>query len=117
EKLGDWRPLWRENRNRFLEKWATVRQWDDPSIDEPRREQAAVVVEWMTSFYHTRDELLAQRERVGELEKELRSLTRRVTRLSKEASLGYQMRRIPARALRKARHLTRRVSGGSGQSQ
>ena len=126
EKLGDWRPLWRENRNRFLDKWSSsarpAPQIGDPAVYEVRAQQLRVVVGWMRQFYTTRDELRRVRQELQELRKEVGGLRRGVERLenqnrtlNKRATLAYQLRILPARARRKARHLLASIGGGSRQ--
>ncbi|MGA7272513.1 MAG: hypothetical protein WB239_15685, partial [Acidimicrobiia bacterium] len=97
-------------------------QIGDPAVYEVRAQQLRVVVEWMRQFYTTRDELREERQQLRELRKEARALRRSFERLENQnralkerATLGYQLRILPARAWRKARHLLVSIAGGSRQ--
>jgi len=107
KKLEDWQALWRQNRNRFLEKWSTTVPEAGPEIDPLRREQLTVAIEWMRRFYHTRDELISVTAERDELRTQLRSSQTREAELRQRATLGYQLGRVPQRLARKLRTLVR----------
>jgi GT2 family glycosyltransferase len=118
EKLDDWRSLWRENRNVFLDKWS-----DDVShrvdiaskLTEQRDDQRAAVVEWMRRFYHTRDELLSLKEEHAEARKTLVERDKRIKTLQRQASLGFQLRAKASRILGRTRHQQSGSSSPAGQ--
>lgn len=115
EKLDDWRVLWRENRNRFLDKWSgdvshLVVEKSDTT--ERRSQELEVVIDWMRRFYHTRDELISVRSEMRELRRSLESKQKQIDSLRDRAGLGYQLKRLPARIVRKVR----RLAGGRGAS-
>jgi GT2 family glycosyltransferase len=118
EKLGDWRTIWRANRNLFLEKWSTsppAARMGESALTARRQEELRVVIEWMSRFYHTRDELLASKEETAELERQLRTLRKANASLAEKASLSVQLRAVPRRLRRKSRHLARRLLGSDAQ--
>jgi GT2 family glycosyltransferase len=103
EKLGDWRLLWRENRNLFLDKWSgdvshLVNAKSD--LTDQRNEQREVVVDWMRRFYHTRDDLLVVKEELGETRRDVARRDKRIETLKREASLRFQLRAKASRFLR-----------------
>lgn len=106
EKLDDWQSLWRENRNVFLERWS-----DDVShcvdieskLTEQRKDQRAVVVDWMRRFYHTRDELLGVKEELAEARRNLVERDKRIETLQRQASLRFQLRARANRFLGRTR--------------
>lgn len=68
-KLDDWEDLWRRNRERFLDKWASLES-DVPRLPscpredfEYRRRVAASVAGWMRQYFSTRDRLRGARGR------------------------------------------------------
>lgn len=116
EKLDDWRLLWRENRNLFLDKWSenvSHRVNVNSGLTDQRNEQRAVVVDWMRRFYQTRDELLGVKEELGEARKGLAERDRSIKTLQSQASLRFQLRAKASRFLRRER---RQPSGSSGPS-
>lgn len=116
EKLDDWRSLWRENRNVFLERWSddvSHRVDIESELTEQRKDQRAVVVEWMRRFYHTRDELLGVKEELAEARRNLVERDKRIKTLQRQASLRFQLR---AKANRILERTQRRLSGSSNPS-
>jgi O-antigen biosynthesis protein len=118
EKLDDWRSLWRENRNVFLDRWS-----DDVServdiaseLTEQRNDQRAAVVEWMRRFYHTRDELLGLKEEHAEVRRALMQRDKRIKALQRQASLRFQLRAKANRMLRRTRHQPSELSSPVGE--
>lgn len=118
EKLGDWRTLWRANRNLFLEKWSTSVPppvLGEPVVTSQRRKELMVVVDWMRRFYQTRDELLTTRDKVTELDQQIRRLHKKNAALAAQASLSVQLKAVPRRLVRKAKHLRRQFLGSGAK--
>lgn len=116
EKLDDWRKLWRENRNTFLEKWSgDVSHLVEVASDVTgqRMEHLAVVTEWMRQFYHTRDELLSTRDELAKTRRHLTQREKRIQSLRRQASLRFQVRAAAGRAARRLRRQLARTSGSS----
>lgn len=121
EKLDDWRLLWRENRNRFLDKWSSDVSHlvtEGSSVTDQRLEQLRVSIDWMRQFYHTRDELLSARAELEEVLRLVKTRERRIDALRHGASLSARLRNLPRRAVRKARHLgSKLLSSASDEAQ
>lgn len=82
KNLGDWKSLWRANREVFLDKWTSA-DLDVPRLphDEAGFEYRAAVARsaaaWMRDYYNARDKLAELRARGGVLRRVARRLQRR----------------------------------------
>lgn len=104
EKLDDWRTLWRENRNVFLEKWSgdvSDRVDLETKLTEQRNAERAVAIDWMRRFYHTRDELFGTKKELAQARRDLAERDKRIKVLQRQASLGFQLKAKANRLINK----------------
>lgn len=109
-KLGDWRALWRRNRNRFLEKWNALAAHQNTD----RSDHLIATLDWMGRYYALRDELVAVQHDLSvaqsDAKRTIRSLAKKNDELRRRDSLRYQLAKLGRRILRRVRRHRRATS-------